>query len=61
MVSGIRPLNLSLDNYFIDRIHTPKDEKGEYDFEALKQLAENKSLDLWQPDLLRIGGVEKWI
>lgn len=33
----------------------------EYDFEALKQLAENKSLDLWQPDLLRIGGVEKWI
>jgi len=33
----------------------------EYDFEALKQLAKNKSLDLWQPDLLRIGGVEKWI
>jgi L-alanine-DL-glutamate epimerase-like enolase superfamily enzyme len=33
----------------------------EYDFEALKQLAKNKALDLWQPDLIRIGGVEKWI
>ena len=33
----------------------------EYDLEALKQLAKNNSIDLWQPDLLRIGGVEKWI
>lgn len=33
----------------------------EYEFEALKHLAEDKVLDLWQPDLIRIGGVEKWI
>ena len=33
----------------------------EYDFEALKNLSAAKSLDLWQPDLLRIGGVERWI
>lgn len=33
----------------------------EYDFEALKELSKKKALDLWQPDLIRIGGVEKWI
>jgi uridine kinase len=38
LVSGIKPLNLSLDNYFVDRAHTPKDENGEYDFEALEAL-----------------------
>jgi len=33
----------------------------EYDFEALNHLISTKSIDLWQPDLLRIGGVERWI
>ena len=33
----------------------------EYNFEALNTLIKEKALDLWQPDLLRIGGVEKWI
>ncbi len=33
----------------------------EYNFEALHNLIKEKALDLWQPDLLRIGGVEKWI
>jgi L-alanine-DL-glutamate epimerase-like enolase superfamily enzyme len=33
----------------------------EYNFEGLKALIKGKSLDLWQPDLLRIGSVEKWI
>jgi len=33
----------------------------EYNFEALHTLIKEKALDLWQPDLLRIGGVEKWI
>ncbi len=33
----------------------------EYDFEALKSLIKENVLDLWQPDLLRIGGVERWI
>ena len=33
----------------------------EYNFEALNTLIKEKDLDLWQPDLLRIGGVEKWI
>jgi L-alanine-DL-glutamate epimerase-like enolase superfamily enzyme len=33
----------------------------EYNFEALNTLNKENVLDLWQPDLLRIGGVEKWI
>ncbi|MCU4154487.1 nucleoside kinase [Carboxylicivirga sp. A043] len=38
MVAGMKPLNLSLDNYFVDRENTPRDENGEYDFEALNAL-----------------------
>ena len=34
-VNGIRPFLISLDDYFIDRDKTPKDEKGEHDFESL--------------------------
>ena len=37
-VAGLSPVNLSLDNYFVDRELTPKDENGEYDFEALEAL-----------------------
>ena len=36
--SGIRPFAISLDDYFVDRDHTPKDEKGEYDYESLYAL-----------------------
>jgi uridine kinase len=34
-VNGIDPVALSLDNYYVDRDRTPKDETGAYDFEAL--------------------------
>jgi len=37
-VSGLTPVTISLDNYFIDRDNTPKDENGEFDFEALEAL-----------------------
>ncbi|MFA6832602.1 MAG: nucleoside kinase [Bacteroidaceae bacterium] len=36
--NGLNPIPLSLDNYFLDREHTPLDEKGEYDFETLDAL-----------------------
>jgi len=36
MVAGLKPVQISLDNYFVDREKTPRDEKGEYDFEALE-------------------------
>ena len=32
----------------------------EYDTMALKALIERNALDLWQPDIIRIGGVEGW-
>ncbi len=34
-VLGLNPKVIELDNYFVDRDRTPKDENGEYDFEAL--------------------------
>lgn len=36
--NGIRPVMLSLDDYFVDREETPRDEKGDYDFESLYAL-----------------------
>lgn len=38
MVSGLKPVVLSLDNYFVDRDATPRDEKGDWDFEHLHAL-----------------------
>ncbi|MBQ3689271.1 MAG: nucleoside kinase [Bacteroidales bacterium] len=35
-VAGLKPVQISLDNYFVNRENTPRDEKGEYDFEALE-------------------------
>jgi uridine kinase len=35
-VNGLRPYQISLDDYFVDRKYTPLDEHGNYDFEALK-------------------------
>ncbi len=35
LAHGLRPFTLELDNYFVDRDRTPRDEKGDFDFEAL--------------------------
>lgn len=37
-VNGYIPIPISLDDYFVDREHTPKDENGEYDFESIYSL-----------------------
>ena len=37
-VNGLKPLQISLDDYFVDREKTPKDEKGEYDYESIYAL-----------------------
>jgi len=34
-ILGLNPRVIELDNYFVDREFTPRDENGEYDFEAL--------------------------
>ena len=38
MVNCIKPINLSLDNYFVNRELTPRDENGEYDYESIDAL-----------------------
>ncbi|MCB8963446.1 MAG: nucleoside kinase [Bacteroidales bacterium] len=37
-VNGLKPYTVSLDNYFVNREDTPRDEHGDYDFEALEAL-----------------------
>lgn len=37
-VNGLRPVTISLDDYFVDREDTPRDENGDLDFEALEAL-----------------------
>ena len=37
-VNGLKPIGISLDDYFLDREQTPKDESGDYDFEHLHAL-----------------------
>lgn len=38
MTNLLQPRMISLDDYFIDREHTPRDEDGEYDYESLYAL-----------------------
>ena len=37
-ILGLMPKVIELDNYFVDRENTPRDEKGNYDFESLKAM-----------------------
>ena len=47
MVNGLQPVVISMDNYFVNREDTPKDENGDWDFEHLHAL----DLDLFRKDL----------
>lgn len=38
LACGIKPIQISLDDYFVNRADTPKDEKGELDYESLYSL-----------------------
>ena len=38
LTNGMKPLQISLDDYFVDRHLTPKDENGEYDYESVYAL-----------------------
>jgi uridine kinase len=49
-VNGVHPKAISLDDYYVDRSKTPRDENGEWDFEALEAL----DLALLQDHLARI-------
>ena len=47
MTNGLKPYPISLDNYFVDREETPRDEHGNYDYESLYAL----DLDLFNRQL----------
>jgi uridine kinase len=49
-VNGLNPIGISLDDYYVDREKTVKDEHGEYDFEALEAI----DLGLLQNHLRRL-------
>ncbi|MDP4270561.1 MAG: nucleoside kinase [Bacteroidota bacterium] len=49
-VNGLRPIPLSLDNYFVNRDQTPRDSQGNYDFESLEAL----DLNLLQTHLTKL-------
>ena len=55
IVNGMKPLNLSLDNYFVDRDKTPLDENGNHDFEAVEAL----DISLFNENLLALLNGEK--
>ena len=54
-VNGLIPIPLSLDNYFVNRIDTPKDENGDYDYESINAL----DLELLNKDLERLMSGEE--
>ena len=37
-LNGIKPVTVSVDNYFVERKDTPRDENGDYDFECLEAI-----------------------
>ena len=49
-LNGIKPKTISVDNYFVERDKTPRDETGKYDFEALQAV----DLDLLNSDLVKL-------
>ena len=69
-VLGLNPVPISLDDYFVDREKTPRDENGEYDYEALeaidleqfndhlKRLERGESVDIPRYDF--ISGTRQW-
>jgi uridine kinase len=57
-VNGLVPIPISLDDYFVDRQHTPRDENGDYDFESINAL----DLQLFNENLqLLLQGEETYI
>src|SRR5690554_576366 len=55
LVNKLKPVGISLDDYFVNREETPKDESGDYDYESLYAL----DLSLFEQNMLALmKGVE---
>ena len=52
---GLRPYPLALDNYFVDREFTPRDENGDYDFECIEAM----DLELFNSDMVKLLAGER--
>ena len=50
LASVVRPHTIGIDSYFVERSRTPRDESGDYDFEALEAL----DLNLFNQHLLQL-------
>lgn len=37
-INGLKPVTISVDNYFVERENNPKDENGNYDFECIEAI-----------------------
>lgn len=55
MVHGIMPITIELDNYFVDRHLTPRDENGDYDFENIDAV----DIELFNEHLLKLMNYEE--
>lgn len=49
-INRIKPVTISVDNYFVERKDTPKDENGEYNFECIEAI----DLDLFNDHLNKL-------
>ena len=49
-INGIKPVTISVDNYFVERKDTPRNENGEYDFECIEAI----DLNLFNDHLTRL-------
>ncbi len=49
-LNGLKPVTISVDNYFVERTETPLDENGKYNFECLEAI----DLKLFNHDLIEL-------
>ena len=49
-LNGLKPVTISVDNYFVERQDNPRDENGEYDFECLEAI----DLELFNNHLIKL-------
>lgn len=49
-LNGLKPVTISVDNYFVERQDNPRDENGDYDFECIEAI----DLDLFNEHLIKL-------
>ncbi len=49
-LNGLKPVTISVDNYFVERQDTPRDENGEYNFECIEAI----DLELFNDHLVKL-------